>query len=208
MQMCNVWSESLTQVNLLSLFINMNKFLVLACVVGVALAMPGGKGGSKGGKGKGGKGAGGKPGNPAGGNGGNGMTTGGGNGGSGMTTGDGNGGMTTGGGNKPGNGGNSGGHDGMTMGNDGQMGYPGLCLDSMETTFLCTAGTAMADKMSQAADACMSGLSTEMRKKKPSKGKPGKPGKPNKPGMECPSVDEIEGWFVEAHESKCLVLVF
>ena len=50
MQMCNVWSESLTQVNLLSLFINMNKFLVLACVVGVALAMPGGKGGSKGGK--------------------------------------------------------------------------------------------------------------------------------------------------------------
>ena len=82
--------------------------------------------------------------------------------------------MTTGGGNKPGyggNGGNDGGHDGMTMGNDGQMGYPGLCLDSMETTFLCTAGTAMADKMSQAADACMSGLSTEMRKKKPSKGK-------------------------------------
>ena len=138
-----------------------------------------------------------------------------------MTTGGGNGGMTTGGGNKPGNGGNGGGHDGMTMGNDGQMGYPGLCLDSMETTFLCTAGTAMADKMSQAADACMSGLSTEMRKKKPSKGKPGKPGKPNKPGkpgkpgnpgkpgkpnMECPSVDEIEGWFVEAHESKCRVL--
>merc|ERR1719150_2016674 len=57
-----------------------------------------------------------------------------------MTTGGGNSGMTTGGGNKPGNGW---GHDGMTMGNDGQMGYPGLCLDSMETTFLCTAGTAM-----------------------------------------------------------------
>ena len=87
MQICNVWSESLTQVNLLSLLINMNKFLVLACVVGVALAMPGGKGGSKGGKGKGGKGAGGKPGNPADGNGGNGMTTGGGHGGSGMATG-------------------------------------------------------------------------------------------------------------------------
>ena len=74
MQMCNVWSELLAQVNLLSLFINMNKFLVIACVVGVALAMPGGKGQGGGKGGKGGKGAGGKPpGKPAGGNGGSGM---------------------------------------------------------------------------------------------------------------------------------------
>ena len=83
--------------------------------------------------------------------------------------------------------------------------YAGMCLDPMETVGLCTAGTTMGDKLAGAVETCKNYDVTTMRKKKPNKGK-GKGKKPskgkgkgkNKP-MKCPSVEDIEMWFMEAH---------
>ena len=80
-----------------------------------------------------------------------------------------------------------------------------MCLDPMETVGLCTAGTKMGDKLAGAVETCKNYDVTTMRKKKPNKGK-GKGKKPskgkgkgkNKP-LKCPSVEDIEMWFMEAH---------
>merc|ERR1712172_420437 len=78
-------------------------------------------------------------------------------------------------------------------GKDKMPEYEGMCLDPMETVKLCTMGTDMGMKMAEAAMTCKDYDVTTMRKKKPNKGK----GK-DKP-MKCPSVDDIEMWFMEAH---------
>merc|ERR1712032_1417260 len=69
-------------------------------------------------------------------------------------------------------------------GKDKKPEYEGMCLDPMETAKLCTMGTDMGMKMAEAAMTCKDYDVTTMRKKKPNK---------------CPSVDDIEMWFMEAH---------
>merc|ERR1712010_169540 len=69
-------------------------------------------------------------------------------------------------------------------GKDKMPEYEGMCLDPMETVKLCTMGTDMGMKMAEAAMTCKDYDVTTMRKKKP---------------MKCPSVDDIEMWFMEAH---------
>ena len=90
-------------------------------------------------------------------------------------------------------------------GKDKMPEYEGMCLDPMETVKLCTMGTDMGTKMAEAAMTCKDYDVTTMRKKKPNKGK-GKGKKPNKgkgkgknKPMKCPSVDDIEMMFMEAH---------
>merc|ERR1719239_123942 len=82
-------------------------------------------------------------------------------------------------------------------GKDKKPEYEGMCLDPM--------GTDMGMKMAEAAMTCKDYDVTTMRKKKPNKGK-GKGKKPNKgkgkgknKPMKCPSVDDIEMMFMEAH---------
>merc|ERR1712110_647692 len=80
-----------------------------------------------------------------------------------------------------------------TAGKNKMPEYEGMCLDPMETVKLCTAGTDMGMKMAEAAITYKDYDVTTMRKKKPNKGK----GK--KKPMKCPSIDDIEMWFLEAH---------
>merc|ERR1712061_839922 len=86
----------------------------------------------------------------------------------------------------------------------------GLCMDPEEVVYWCTAGTPLGEKLSAAMMTCSGAGEGEEepagRKKggKNCKGKKCK-GKGKGKGKKCPSVDEVEAWFMEEHQGKLCV---
>merc|ERR1712073_58717 len=87
----------------------------------------------------------------------------------------------------------------------------GLCMGPEEVAYWCTAGTPLGDKLMEAMMACSgSGNETEEmepagRKKGGKKCKKGKKCKGKGKGKKCPTVDEVEAWFMEEHEDELCV---
>merc|ERR1712066_215536 len=73
----------------------------------------------------------------------------------------------------------------------------GLCMGAEELVYWCTAGTPLGEKLGEAMAACSGSEEPAGRKKCKGKGK----GK----GKKCPSVDEVEAWFVEEHQGELFV---
>merc|ERR1719340_411668 len=88
----------------------------------------------------------------------------------------------------------------------------GLCMDPEEVVYWCTAGTPLGEKLSAAMMTCSGAGEGEEepagRKKeggkKCKKGKKCK-GKGKGKGKKCPSVDEVEAWFMEEHQGELCV---
>merc|ERR1711874_796196 len=89
----------------------------------------------------------------------------------------------------------------------------GLCMDPEEVAYWCTAGTPLGEKLMEAMMTCSgAGNETEEmepagRKKGGKKCKKGKKckGKGKGKGKKCPSVDEVEAWFMEEHQAELCV---
>merc|ERR1712177_11541 len=87
----------------------------------------------------------------------------------------------------------------------------GLCMGPEEVAYWCTAGTHLGDKLMEAMMTCSNyGNETEEmepagRKKGGKKCKKGKKCKGKGKGKKCPSVDEVEAWFMEEHEHELCV---
>merc|ERR1711953_1655897 len=90
----------------------------------------------------------------------------------------------------------------------------GLCMDPREVAYWCTVNTALGQKLVPALMRCgsSSGNETEEmepagRKKGGKKCKKGKKckGKGKGKGKKCPTVDEVEAWFMEEHEHELCV---
>merc|ERR1712141_837581 len=87
----------------------------------------------------------------------------------------------------------------------------GLCMDPEEVVYWCTAGTPLGEKLSAAMMTCSGAGEGEEepagRKKGGKKGKKGKKckGKGKGKGKKCPSVDEVEAWFMEEHQGELCV---
>merc|ERR1712020_778107 len=83
----------------------------------------------------------------------------------------------------------------------------GLCMEPEEVVYWCTAGTPLGDKLMEAMSTCSSAEEQEEpagRKKGGKKCKKGKKckGKGKGKGKKCPSVDEVEAWFMEEHQAE------
>merc|ERR1739845_286048 len=76
----------------------------------------------------------------------------------------------------------------------------GLCMDSEEVVGWCTVGTALGDKLEEAVMTCSNYEEPAGRKKGKGKGK----GKGNG-GKKCPTVEEVEAWFMEEHAGELCV---
>merc|ERR1712141_868541 len=86
----------------------------------------------------------------------------------------------------------------------------GLCMEPEEVVYWCTAGTPLGEKLMEAMSTCSSAEEQEMpagRKKGGKKCKKGKKckGKGKGKGKKCPSVDEVEAWFMEEHAGELCV---
>merc|ERR1712241_895990 len=87
----------------------------------------------------------------------------------------------------------------------------GLCMDTEEVVYWCTAGTPLGEKLSAAMMPCSGAGEGEEepagRKKGGNKCKKGKKckGKGKGKGKKCPSVDEVEAWFMEEHQGELCV---
>merc|ERR1719336_1800353 len=84
----------------------------------------------------------------------------------------------------------------------------GLCMEDEEVMYWCTVGTPLGEKLSAAMMTCSGAEEAEGRKKgggkKCKKGKKCK-GKGKGKGKKCPSVDEVEAWFMEEHQGELCV---
>merc|ERR1712062_512500 len=88
----------------------------------------------------------------------------------------------------------------------------GLCMEPEEVVYWCTAGTPLGEKLTNAMSACSGAEEEEQeepagRKKGGKKCKKGKKckGKGKGKGKKCPSVDEVEAWFMEEHQGELCV---
>merc|ERR1712187_727656 len=89
----------------------------------------------------------------------------------------------------------------------------GLCMEPEEVVYWCTAGTPLGDKLMEAMSTCSGAEEQEEQEepagrkrggKKCKKGKKCK-GKGKGKGKKCPSVDEVEAWFMEEHQAELCV---
>merc|ERR1711936_161852 len=89
----------------------------------------------------------------------------------------------------------------------------GLCMEPEEVVYWCTAGTPLGEKLMESMSTC-SGAEEQEEKEEPAgrkkggkkckKGKKCK-GKGKGKGKKCPSVDEVEAWFMEEHQAELCV---
>merc|ERR1712061_923368 len=88
----------------------------------------------------------------------------------------------------------------------------GLCMGPEEVAYWCTAGTPLGEKLMGAMMTCSGSEEEEEempagRKKGGKKCKKGKKckGKGKGKGKKCPTVDEVEAWFMEEHQDELCV---
>merc|ERR1711953_274403 len=82
----------------------------------------------------------------------------------------------------------------------------GLCMDPREVAYWCTVNTALGQKLVPALMRCGSSSGNETEEMEPAgRKKGGKKCKGKGKGKKCPSVDEVEAWFVEGHEHELCV---
>merc|ERR1712001_373826 len=82
----------------------------------------------------------------------------------------------------------------------------GLCMGPEEVAYWCTAGTPLGEKLMGAMMTCSG--SEEEEEEMPAgrkKGGKGKKGKGKGKGKKCPTVDEVEAWFMEEHQDELCV---
>merc|ERR1712154_77050 len=84
----------------------------------------------------------------------------------------------------------------------------GLCMDPREVAYWCTVNTGLGQKLVPALGRCSSNSENETEEMEPAGRKKGGKkckGKGKGKGKKCPSVDEVEAWFMEEHEHELCV---
>merc|ERR1712079_778745 len=79
--------------------------------------------------------------------------------------------------------------------------------DPREVAYWCTVNTALGQKLVPALMRCGSSSGNETEEMEPAGSKKGKKckGKGKGKGKKCPTVDEVEAWFMEEHEDELCV---